>query len=788
MSTPTPYPSKPTPRGPTSAATPITASSPSYLPPHAHPKASKSPHKPTGTASTTHTPLAASSPAALDSLLHGLGRARAGTLASSFGAGGDKAGSKATPGSENAGTPAGAALAGLGLGLNFGLGGDAQGMGGIGGMGLVEGPGAGGRSMEAVLARTKGIVALLGQRWGRVGQVGLEVCVPRLDLDGMWEDGMGSGPGMGDKSRTYIIAGRSFSVEVEWSGERVRGAVLDLTGKREWQREALVRAGEVLRRDLVGREEGCERGYVGLEAFAANMERLARLDRLGVEKASCFEALDGLHVSLDKLWKWENEKIQERMGKSLKKVDVELEVMCQRSGRPVIHEGKKIGHRIDYWLDRRKAAAKTAERKTESSSTESSITNLSFSDSDKLFSLLLECQPAQPLAFASMRVTEDWIASDIGKEVDADPAAGTPVTSMVNWLDPPPTVVSSGDDHSDPMDIDATIRQSLANEHPAVRFVAKLDPPVTVAYTTAAEMFTALGLEMPPEIPQSYVSLLFPEHPSVRAVSAAPLLAGQHHGHIPDTPLSFCRHIRSFDSKGNAIKKLATYTLFANHLYGKTLTEIPFSHPNQLMTIIPYLRQWAFFGHMLRRSVGVQELDPQPSQPHLNNSKSSDTRPQKHAPLKRTQKGSPQPLLDDDIPSDTDSESDSDPPRASSLSRTSFQPTKNILDSTISDSDDPQDDDEIEHFPSVDLNLTYSPLRRIDVDVSPLYKKRRATVCVGFNAKTEVEIGVGTSGGDKEDGAMDVDSKDVSDGNEVMRVLDISEDLGMVRAWMERQL
>ena len=61
--------------------------------------------------------------------------------------------------------------------------------------------------------------------------------------------------------------------------------------------------------------------------------------------------------------------------------------------------------------------------------------------------------------------------------------------------------------------------------------------------------------------------------------------------------------VTSYDSSGIPTEHSHKYTLFPTQAdYGRIIDALPFSHPRQIIDILPILRQWALLGSLLRRS------------------------------------------------------------------------------------------------------------------------------------------------------------------------------------------
>lgn len=146
-------------------------------------------------------------------------------------------------------------------------------------------------------------------------------------------------------SRPVIIAGSAVTVDLIFESGMVKSVVLQFPTSPPIVSKHVDKAGEILMRDLAisGKESPLSKS---LDSFALNMEKLAAQDDLGVANKpfNCFEAIAGIYESLEKLYRWEVEKLRESPDMNGKEQDLlEKTVMCTRSGRPVMHERNRLG-------------------------------------------------------------------------------------------------------------------------------------------------------------------------------------------------------------------------------------------------------------------------------------------------------------------------------------------------------------------------------------------------------------------------------------------------------------
>ncbi|MCJ1385671.1 hypothetical protein MMC17_008794 [Xylographa soralifera] len=609
-------PSKATPRPTTTGLTPSASSPPRSVPSPAHlqapsssTKAGKSPYKhpstgtPHNVSSTPHLP--GSTPHAPTGTPHGALGTPHGTPLAVFGTPTPRfdtlLGSSPATGADmrvsgselGMGTPA-LSLSALGVGMgislsSMGLGPQQLAAGGILDPGQQDGE-------DEAQRRVGAIVELVGRRWGRVGREGVERCARRLGLECLWENNESEG------RSTLSIAGNGLLVDVEWVGDGVKGVALSFPGAGEGAERSAGVGAEVLRRGLVG----AGRGYVGLEAFAANLGTLAAMDVLGREGVSCFEAVDGVRASLARVWAWELANAHRDLGAAPPDA-VQRDVLCKRSGRPRMHGAGSIGLRLEYWLARRLVLprrgrpaaddddAMDIDMDIDAASPSSPAVAVSPAG---LHALLIDCEAHPAALYPSMRVSSAWVAPSVAAATIAlSPSLATlfapaSAAAAIDWLDPAPTYLPS------------------ATSQPSVRFRARLLPPLVLPLQKAMELFNIVGAPLTHDniLMTTYTQLLFPGHGVAEeggGVGVEPLLQNAVLGFERDTRVCGGGGDGLGGGEGGGGRVRHRYALLTGGQdWARTVAEIPFSHPRQLVMLLPLLRQWAFVGGVLRRLGG----------------------------------------------------------------------------------------------------------------------------------------------------------------------------------------
>lgn len=408
---------------------------------------------------------------------------------------------------------------------------------------------------------------------GLVSEAGLERLAKKLELEFMWESPMGS-----SDRKTLIVAGSALELLVEFSNNVVQSVSLGFPDSAEIVNKHAQAAGEILFRDLQLRK-GQSPLTKTLDRFAANFERLAILDKLSINPGlNLYEAVAGVYESLARLHAWELRKAREdpslagRSGEYLESL-----VLCTKSGSPVMNARNRVGLSLDYWKERRllpvpgpDVAAWAAEH-------------------EQTWSILIGCAPLRDIGVSPVRISDRWIGPEVEKAPLPDELhAGGPV---IDWLEPEATFIPTPDQAKpDPMQSEAPL---LGPRLPEAVFHATFDPPVHIPVHLWHQI-QELGCLVEDQFKQLkfFDSLVLP--------SPA--------GNDPDTAETrtiSCTKTVPFVAPGasDLSQRRHAYTL---HVYKpvlcKTLTEMTFSHPRQLVAILPYLRQYVFLAMLLQNS------------------------------------------------------------------------------------------------------------------------------------------------------------------------------------------
>ncbi|KAL8680889.1 MAG: hypothetical protein Q9186_002954 [Xanthomendoza sp. 1 TL-2023] len=578
--------------------------------------------------------------------------------------------------------------------------------------------------------RMEKIVRLLGDRWGYVSREGVERCATRIGLECLWEDKV---PGAG--GRTLSIAGNSVLVDVMFlkDGDEVGSVTLGFPEREEGQWGKTADQGaKVLKANLMG-GEGDAVGYVALKPFVDNLQSLGSLDRLGTGGVSCFDAVAGVGGALRKMWE-----IETKRRKLEDQDSVEMDVMCKKTGKPTMHSGGRLGLALQYWMDRRHLASR--KRKADAMDIDSATKDTA-AERSSVWSAIIECQSSAADLYPSIRVSNDWVSEAPEKPStdQQDPFPGTDIyPSLINWQDPPPTFVTTDPTTSAAMDIDTN--PLLQQKPPDVRFVARLHPPVLLPIQTAVNIFNSVGIQ---EAMQrtTYDSLLLPNKDGTPSTSTTERMTER------DISVPACEH-------GSREIRRHQYTLFTDtQSYARTIDEIPFSHPRQIVALLPVLRQWACVSSILRRCFDNPVIATEKKQATPNGNTASTPGSYSYSDTD-----------DDETPSTT---------------------LQNLLHQNPSSSKHNNKTTPID----VSLSLTTSSSPRLTIIFPHKYKTSLINLTFSVDANAEIRelemtnISMGTdqkdTNGKEEDGG-----KRARRNEKIKKVLELSEDIGMLVEWI----
>lgn len=392
--------------------------------------------------------------------------------------------------------------------------------------------------------------------------------VKRYNLDALWDDRA--------HLKVLIVAGTTFTLEIGLKEHRVQTVELQYAFSGDGVTKHTSKAEAILLENLE-LAPGQHPWTKQLDDFANNLEPLAVLDKLSVidDKGGpvlvTYDAIAGLVESLQKVHDWDFEKLRQDPTYAGKPEEyIRTIAMCERNGRPTIHEKGVVGMGLDYWRDRRYHNPSPANAE-------------SWYKNTKDWGIVVSCARRDPMVYpAAVRVSNKWIGDDVETATDG-------LLPMLNWHEPPAVVLPEkpGDD------------LLLAGpKYPEVMFTAVFNPPVTLPMAEWQQIYHYAGAPvLPPASMHTFDYLLIPAEGAYDPTET-----------------------RMVETKKTvrAMMKDATFKnvehedrLFVHKpVYGQVLAELPFSHPSQLVNMLPTLRQYAFLGNLLQKAFGSNPQQP----------------------------------------------------------------------------------------------------------------------------------------------------------------------------------
>jgi hypothetical protein len=240
-----------------------------------------------------------------------------------------------------------------------------------------------------------------------------------------------------------------------------------------------------------------------------------------------------------------------------------------------MHKGTRIGLGLEYWVEQ----AQVLDAKRQRASPDAMEIDRQDSDSDdelddqrRAWTVMIECEEGYP----SLRISKEWVGTEAftaGESNESLPSNGA--AGSVNWLDPPQTMRLTHGNH-DPMALDSSM---LESSPPNRRFVAKLEPGLDVPILAASEIYRHLGMQLPQEFKiVTYDMLLVSEGSALSPPDSTPQIGRRKRRNS----------VSAVDAKGEQYTKHHNYTFQAfESVAGRTIHDLPFSHPRQLADIIP---------------------------------------------------------------------------------------------------------------------------------------------------------------------------------------------------------
>ena len=346
-------------------------------------------------------------------------------------------------------------------------------------------------------------------------------------------------------------------------------------------------AAKVLERDLRGAGGGGGRSLSfnkSLAPFGTHLERLVTLDRLSSAPLNCYDAIVGIHTSLERIFEWEKRRLKgalalQEASSEHREEMLEREVLCTGSGRPRMHAGRRLGLSLEYWMQQ-KAVRPFSDVETtgeDDMDVDDDDEDEEEEEQSKTWAAIIECEPSPAELFTSVRMSHDWVSEKVQRPAgEGEVLLGSSGSSTIDWLEPPPTVLPGvpGDTGQD--------INGVQGKLPDVRFVATLDPPVVVPLRVAYEIYNMVGFQVPHEA-TTYDGLLL-ERLGVEGTAVGAQAAD---GRIPKASVD--RKVTVFDEEGHpqCARRYRSHLYVPRQDYGRVIETIPFAHPRQLVAILP---------------------------------------------------------------------------------------------------------------------------------------------------------------------------------------------------------
>jgi hypothetical protein len=455
-----------------------------------------------------------------------------------------------------------------------------------------------GRADEAERSRRlRAIIDIVGKKPGRVSEEGLLALCKRMGIP--CEKHM-------DEAGTWsLLIGDEALCDVTFKNDEIASVNLQ-TGLDESRPDLNFGAtgSEILVRSLKPLP-GQSKLNVTLERFSESLEKLLTLDKLGSPQnggVSCYNAIAGVYTSLRKLF--EHEKKTELANRApderFRTHKAEREVLCKRSGRPRLNGGSCLGLSLEYWMDGRAQIDPPTESTLYPEDTDRSH--------NKMYSLTIECESSPSTLYTPIRISDDWISDRVEKSADANDANVSLEnmlmnTSSIDWLDPKPTYLETPEQIDDAMNLD-----SAAGRLPNVRFVAKFNPPLVVPFAVHMQLYQIVGIEPRTDDfrPTTFAGL------ALRPGEVDPGMSGTTGDRTHEIRSS--RTVLVRDASGNEADRQHDMSLYIPKLeYSRTLESLPFSHPKQLVEMLPVLRQYAHATSLIRGCFYLAPEKPAPT-------------------------------------------------------------------------------------------------------------------------------------------------------------------------------
>lgn len=403
-----------------------------------------------------------------------------------------------------------------------------------------------------------------------MSEVGLERLAAQHGFDCLKEDYTTSDE---RKMKNLIIAGSITQIDIILDNNVVHNVTLAFPDLCKSISQFMEPASQILLQDLKLLPAQSPLTKT-LDQFALNLERLGRLDQLSITEAGffCHEALTGIYQSLERLHQWDISQLRQEPALSGKTDQyLILLAMCSKHGLPVMHARDRVGLALQYWRERRFLPS-------------SNHQIASSEKHEKCWSLAIDCKPMQGYEMAPVRVSDCWISKDVAKE-----------DFTLDWQEPDNVSLPAAEEGKQEKGVNMILPDLSTKRVPQVKFTVTFDPPVILTHADWVRLHNCVGMEAQQltVFPPTFDIMHFPIPP------------GAPHNASELRTIKRQRRVRVFDKDGNESEKIHKNTLFNyKRIYAMTTSELPFTHPSQLIAMLPILRQNAFISMLLENSFG----------------------------------------------------------------------------------------------------------------------------------------------------------------------------------------
>ena len=583
-----------------------------------------------------------------------------------------------------------------------------------------------------------------------ISREGVERIVQQSTLNFAWLD-----------DNNLSIAGNYVDLEILFEDaqrDSVKDVVLKINafGVEEHKKDASA----VLQKDLDPSDlDTSAAPWKSLQTAWANLDRLAHLDHLSQHGLNCFEAVDGLYCSFQRIWAEEKKRL------SNKHV---LSRICEGTlGRPAMHKKRKLGLSCDYWVENRRMG------ETKSNPVDADAMDLdqadSKSDQDELSSRTWLARIGCETGYPAVRVSKDWLGEEVfsADNANIDDEEAQDLTHKPRWLSPDPTLVQSSneDDDGDETIIDRAAAGVNIPKPPNIRFKVDLEPAVLLPSSTVGYMMTQ-GMTFDVDFSKAstyekVVDDLAAQQISLQSPERFDRIQFENAGRAQKRWL---RTLTILGNDGLAKQARHSYTLrYQTPVWVYPLPSFSFGHPRQLAEFIPVLRQYALLWSIVRK------LTPRPihsavDEPASKNVFHGSRRPKKsRAPQKKSNISAQQAKLDAIM-------NDAGPSERETGLITSFGLVE----------------DEVSIDVSLNLTLTNPPKPKLDLIFPlPVWSNSEASgQATGQLRFGTVSVEIAVNGKIVVSSATGLPSTDSETLRKMANVLTISEDLGVLVQWI----